>query len=108
MISPDASTFFQVPGLSLLEEMKHYRAANIPMFTILQAATVNAAAYLGESANWGTVEVGKQANLLLLAKNPLMGVENLRNPAGVMIRGQWLPAQKLDNLVETCQQHYHD
>ena len=47
----------------------------------------------------GTVEVGKRADLILLDANPLESLEALRNPAGVMVRGGWLPRETLADML---------
>jgi hypothetical protein len=108
LISPDASGMFQVPGLALIEEMKHYRQAGIPEYAILKAATINAAAYFGESDQWGTVEAGKRANLILLNKNPLSDIQHVGSLAGVMVRGQWLSEADLNKIIENCKHQYHE
>jgi imidazolonepropionase-like amidohydrolase len=47
----------------------------------------------------GTIEVGKRADLVLLAANPLDDVRNARTPVGVMARGRWFPAVQLDTML---------
>ena len=49
---------------------------------------------------FGTIETGKRADLLLLEGNPLDDLDHLMNLKGVMVRGTWLPKEKLDKLVE--------
>ena len=48
-----------------------------PMYTI-KAATINAAETCGVGADLGTVEVGKIADLIVVADNPLEDIANLR------------------------------
>ncbi|MEC7842263.1 MAG: amidohydrolase, partial [Candidatus Latescibacterota bacterium] len=40
-----------------------------------------------------TIEVGKDADLVLVAANPLDDLAVLRDPVGVMRNGQWLSAE---------------
>jgi len=44
--------------------------------------------------------VGQRADLLLVAGNPLENLAVLKRPNGVMVRGRWLPRQKLDELLK--------
>jgi imidazolonepropionase-like amidohydrolase len=108
LVSPDASTVFQVPGLSMIEEMNIYKQAGISEYDILKAATLNAAQYMAEANQWGAIQKGMRANLILLESNPLENIENLRKIKGVMKRGQWFSASKITELIETCKQNYRE
>jgi len=50
--------------------------------------------------DFGTVEVGMRADLLLLDANPLESVANLSKRAGLMVRGRWLPDSELRKMLE--------
>jgi TolA-binding protein len=65
----------------------------------LQTATVNIARYLRHSNEFGTVQIGKQADLVLLDGNPLVAISNTRRIAGVMVRGQWMPHAQLTSMM---------
>ena len=52
------------------------------------SATVNAAALLGESANLGTLEIGKFADIISVAGNPLQDISELQRVGFVMKAGQ--------------------
>ncbi len=54
----------------------------------LQAATANAAQLCGAGQDYGTVEVGKVADLLVVNQNPLDDVQNLRHPRLVLKNGR--------------------
>lgn len=54
----------------------------------LQAATRNAAEFLGRLRTQGTVEVGKLADLVLLEASPLDDIANTRRVAGVVRAGR--------------------
>ena len=53
----------------------------------IKAATVNAADLLGRSASIGTLEAGKDADIIAVAKSPLSDVTQLEHPTFVMHRG---------------------
>ena len=108
LVSPDASTVFQVPGLSVIGEMKWYKKAEIPNYDILKAATYNAADYFDETDSWGSIQKGRKANLILLQDNPLENLDNLQHIKGVMINGKWYSDTKLNELVQACKQSYNE
>ncbi len=53
----------------------------------IKAATVNAADLLGRSSSIGTLEVGKDADIIAVATSPLADVTQLEHPTFVMHRG---------------------
>ncbi len=62
----------------------------------IKAATVNAADLLGRSASIGTLEAGKDADIIAVAKSPLADVTQLEHPTFVMHRGAvaWAGGQR--------------
>ena len=100
LVGSDSPQLFMVTGFALHREMAAQVAAGLPPLAVLQAATRNAAAYFGESDQWGTVAAGQRADLLLLNGNPLEDIQLARAIAGVMVRGQWLPKSELDARLE--------
>ncbi len=59
----------------------------MPPVEAIKAATVNAADLLGLSAEIGTIEPGKSADIIAVAGDPLTDVTVLKNVAFVMARG---------------------
>ena len=53
----------------------------------LQGGIPNPAEFLHASAEFGTVSVGKRADLILVAGNPLENVNNASRIPGVLLRG---------------------
>ncbi|REG29763.1 imidazolonepropionase-like amidohydrolase [Archangium gephyra] len=100
LVGSDSPQLFMVAGFAVHREMEALAAAGIPPYGVLEAATRNAAEYLGEAGTWGTVAEGRRADLLLLEANPLEDVKHTRDIAGVMVRGQWLPRSELDAMLE--------
>jgi imidazolonepropionase-like amidohydrolase len=62
---------------------------------ILRAATINNARPFGLDRDYGTVERGKLANLLLLKSNPLESIEAWSQIDGVILRGAALEREPL-------------
>ena len=90
-----------MPGFSLHEELASFEAAGIDRARILTLATVEAARFLEADGEVGTVEVGMRADLILLDADPLKALDALRNPAGVMVRGAWLPRETLLRMLDS-------
>ncbi len=55
---------------------------------ILKAATVNGATWLGKQTDFGTIEPGKRANLILVDGDPLKDVKELRRISAVIKSGR--------------------
>ena len=89
------------PGSSLHRELELLSASGLSPYEVIRSATVVPAAFLGRAAEFGTITAGKRADLLLVAGNPLHSLEVLKRPRGVMVRGRWLPRQRLDELLES-------
>lgn len=79
------------PRDSVNRWLRHPGMSRITAADALAAATREAARFLGELDNWGTVEPGKRADLLLLTGNPLDDIAHTRAIEGVMVDGRWFP-----------------
>jgi imidazolonepropionase-like amidohydrolase len=99
LLGADSPQVFSVPGFSLAREMRAMVEAGVPTYAVLEAATKNPAAFFGREAEFGTVEVGKRADLILLDGNPLEDIRNVHRQAGVMVRGQWLPKAEVERKL---------
>jgi hypothetical protein len=88
-----------IPGYSLHQELKIFSEIGIPTYEVLKMTTINAALAMNKEAEFGTVDVGKRADLLLLNANPLDNVDNLQNKGGIMIRGVWLSEEDISKLM---------
>ncbi|OGE96446.1 MAG: hypothetical protein A3B10_04620 [Candidatus Doudnabacteria bacterium RIFCSPLOWO2_01_FULL_44_21] len=91
----DTPNPFVIPGVSLLEELELLVDSGLKPYQTLEAATYNAALSLGVLPNLGTIEEGKIANLVLLEKNPLKNISNIRSIKGVILNGTYLSRKNL-------------
>jgi imidazolonepropionase-like amidohydrolase/Tol biopolymer transport system component len=73
---------------SLNDELEAYAAAGIPNQEILKSATVNGATWLGRQAEFGTLEAGKRANLIIVDGDPMSDVKALRHVSAVIKNGR--------------------
>jgi imidazolonepropionase-like amidohydrolase len=96
MLAADAPQRYNVPGFSLRHEMAAMVKAGLSPWQIIESATVAPARYLGLERDFGTVAVGKRADLILVEGNPLEDVSNVFRSSGVMVNGRWLPRGELD------------
>lgn len=89
-----------IPGYSLHQELKIMSEIGIPTYEVLKMTTINAALAMNKETEFGTVEVGKRADLLLLNSNPLNKIENLQDKSGLMIRGIWLSDEEIKKMTD--------
>jgi imidazolonepropionase-like amidohydrolase len=99
-VGSDTPNPFVLPGASVHLELANFVAAGLTPFEALRAATVAPARMLGLDREQGTVEVGKRADLLLLAGDPLLDVAALGRRVGIVLAGRWLGADELRALPE--------
>ncbi|NQX43296.1 Amidohydrolase family protein [Pedobacter steynii] len=89
----DAGNSFQMNGFNMHEEMWNWSLAGIGNFKILQSATVTPSMFFNEQDSWGTVEVGKSADLIILSKNPMKDIRHIRSVETTIIDGKvYFPA----------------
>ena len=99
ILGADAPQVFNVPGYATVQELEAMVAAGLTPYEALEVGTKNPARYLGKSESFGTIEVGKRADLILLEANPLDNIENVRQRAGVMVAGRWLSADEIEGRL---------
>ncbi|MEO8334430.1 MAG: amidohydrolase family protein [bacterium] len=99
LIGSDSPQLFVLPGFGARDEMLAFVRAGLPPYAALEAATRNAAEFLGRSDDVGTVAVGKRADLVVLGGDPLKDIGNIARVDGVMLSGRWLAAPALASLI---------
>ena len=91
---------FMIPGFALHDELRVMQENGLTPFQALQTATTNAAAAMQRSDEYGTIEPGKRADLLLVSANPLESVGHLNQIDGVAAGGVWLDRTTLDQILD--------
>ncbi len=71
-----------------LDEMRHWQRAGLAPLQIIKAATLGSATVCGLEAEIGSVEAGKQADLLVVQGDPLADLSALTRPILVLHAGQ--------------------
>jgi imidazolonepropionase-like amidohydrolase len=100
LLGTDAAQPYHIPGFSIHEELEMLVEAGLSSYEALEAGTRNAAAALGKRAEFGTIGVGKRADLILVNSNPLEDVSSLQERSGVMLNGLWLPEDQLRSMLD--------
>jgi imidazolonepropionase-like amidohydrolase len=100
LLGSDSPQIFNVPGFAIHRELEYLVDAGLTPFEALQTGTANPAKFFGKSGEFGVVQTGAEADLILLDANPLDDISNTRRIHGVMIRGRWLPRNELDELLD--------
>ena len=93
-----------LPGTSLHRELQLLIEGGLTPYEAIATATVAPAMFLGRDREFGTVSVGKRADLLLIDGNPLENIGPLKQPVGVMVRGRWFPREVLDHMLAVLAQ----
>jgi hypothetical protein len=100
MTGSDSSAVGVVWGFSIHDELELFVKAGLTPYQALSASTRIPSEVMGDSQEWGTIEEGKRADVVLLNANPLENIGNTREIAGVMVRGQWLPEETLQGMLD--------
>lgn len=95
----DTSNPYCMPGFSLHDELGLLVKAGLTPMQALQTATLNPARFLGTERDFGTIEAGKVADLVLLDANPLDDIANTKKIASVIYGGKLYPRSELDRML---------
>ena len=82
------------PGISLHLELQRFVDAGLTPLEALQTATINPARFFGRTSDFGSVQAGRLADLLILSANPLEDIANTRTISGLVADGKyWAPTE---------------
>jgi imidazolonepropionase-like amidohydrolase len=84
----DAGNPLTLHGPSIFSEMEAMQAAGLSAPDIIVMSTRNGARAMKREADFGTLEAGKIADLLVLTEDPRANVRAFRSRTQVMRRGQ--------------------
>ncbi len=86
-------------GYGLLRELELYVQAGMTPLEAIQSATIVSAKAMKRDSEWGTIEVGKYADMILIDGDPLATISDLRKVSHVIINGRMFDAAKLRQSV---------
>jgi imidazolonepropionase-like amidohydrolase len=87
-----------IPGISLHLELQRFVAAGFTPLEALQTATLNPAKFYNKLRDFGPVQKGRIADLVLLRANPLIDIRNTRAISGVIADGHYISPVEIDRL----------
>lgn len=88
-----------IGGFRMHDEMRLLVRAGLTPAEVLRAATLDAARFVGREKMFGSIAVGKKADILLLRKNPLDDVANMQSISDVFLSGHHYDRNRLDQLL---------
>lgn len=88
----------EMPGLGMHWEMQAYASGGMTPMEVLRAATIGSAETIGRQAEFGSLETGKYADLVVLDRNPLEDIANTLSIRQVMKNGRLYDADTLDEI----------
>jgi imidazolonepropionase-like amidohydrolase len=91
----DAGNIGTLHASSYFTELKAMQAAGLSNRDIIRAATINAARGFGKDMDYGSIDKGKIADLLLLDKDPVQDLDALANVQTIIHRGKQLQTAAL-------------
>jgi imidazolonepropionase-like amidohydrolase len=105
VLGTDAGTGWMglVPGFSIHDELRILTENGFTPYEAIKTGTVNAAIVVEEmngNGDFGTIEIGKRADLILVEDNPLEDVANIKNILGVMASGRWYNKTMLQKFID--------
>ena len=99
LVGSDSLDPFVFPGESLHRELEEFVRAGFTPLEAIQAATSGAAQFLGRDKDFGTIEVGKTADLVLLEANQMENILNTRKILAVIYKGRHFDRAALDAML---------
>tara|TARA_R110000787_G_scaffold86285_3_gene183996 strand:+ start:13942 stop:15681 length:1740 start_codon:yes stop_codon:yes gene_type:complete len=91
----DAGNIGTLHVSSYLNELLAMQESGMSNWQIMQASTINGAKVLNKESEFGTVSVGKKANLVLFNQNPIENIENITKIERVINNGNVIVPNEL-------------
>ncbi|MEJ2603498.1 MAG: amidohydrolase family protein [Gammaproteobacteria bacterium] len=95
----DSFDTYVYPGFSLHDELGRLVEAGLSPAAALRTATIDAATYMGLDDSYGSVEIGKSADLLLVSADPLQDISNTLRIEALVFSGHYYDRDALDALL---------
>ena len=86
----------EMPGLGFHWEMQAHAMGGMTPAEVLQAGTIGSAAHIGRAGEFGSIEPGKFADLVILNRDPLVNIANTLAIDAVMLGGRLRDGVTLD------------
>ncbi|MEO1252925.1 MAG: amidohydrolase family protein [Pseudomonadota bacterium] len=76
-VGEDAGYIYSTYGFGYIQELELFREAGFHPLEVIRAATQTGAKILGVDDRVGTIQVGKQADMIIVSENPLANLKTL-------------------------------
>jgi imidazolonepropionase-like amidohydrolase/Tol biopolymer transport system component len=88
----------EMPGLGFHWELQAHTMGGMTPREVLRAGTIGSATHIGRAADFGSIEPGKYADLVILDRDPLESISNTLAIAAVMEGGRLRDGETLAEL----------
>ena len=72
---------------SYFTELEAMHQAGLNMWQLITCSTINGAKAMGKEKSWGSIAIGKRANMILLDADPVQDLGNWRKLSAVINKG---------------------
>jgi len=103
MAGTDVMDSYVFAGFSMHDELEDLTKSGLSNLEALQSATIVPARYAGKDKDYGTIEAGKIADLVILERNPLDDISNSKTIYGVVMNGTYYDSNKIQELKNFTQ-----
>jgi imidazolonepropionase-like amidohydrolase len=103
MAGTDVSVYPRIPGFMLHDELETLVGCGLTPAEALRAATMIPAQFLGREDQFGSIAVGRMADMLLLNENPLENIRNTRKLWAIVFGGKLLRRTDIDGLFHEAE-----
>ena len=105
VLGTDAGTGWMglVPGFSIHDELRVLTENGFTPYEAIKTGTVNAGIVVEKmngKGDFGTIEIGQKADLILVKDNALENVAHIKNILGVMASGTWYDKTTLQKSID--------
>jgi imidazolonepropionase-like amidohydrolase len=97
---------FQSPGFTVHDGFYWMQENGFTPIEILRTATINVARFLKQEKQWGSIAVGKRADLVLLEANPLQDINHTKKIVAVMVNGKLLDKKAISHLLDEAKRQF--
>ncbi|MEP6616181.1 MAG: amidohydrolase family protein [Ginsengibacter sp.] len=92
----DAGNIGTLHAASYFDELKRMQESGMNLWQLLRSSTINGAKAVGRENEFGSIQPGKLANLVLLNANPLENLENWKKIKLIINKGEVMDP---DNII---------
>lgn len=98
--SDSSGAAWEIPGHALHKEFDAFGQSGLSPLRVLQTTTLAPATFLNRQDTMGTVDTGKDADLVVLERNPIEDVKHLHDVHAVMRAGRLYTGSELDAMTQ--------